>query len=100
MSGVDIKPAGWKLVEVGRIVHLRTGPFEGKLAAIVEIISQSRVSYSSEIRELALTESGVGGWTILKRRRNRPPSTRTRQWHLPHTLRYSSITESCWNWRS
>ncbi|RMZ79955.1 hypothetical protein DV738_g3008, partial [Chaetothyriales sp. CBS 135597] len=43
MSSVDIKPAGWKLVEVGRIVHIRSGPSEGKLAAIVEIISQSRV---------------------------------------------------------
>jgi len=43
MSGVDIKPAGWKLVEVGRIVHIRSGTFEGKLAAIVEIIDQSRV---------------------------------------------------------
>lgn len=40
---LDIKPAGWKLVEVGRIVHLRSGPFEGKLATIVEIIDQSRV---------------------------------------------------------
>ena len=44
MAGVDIKPAGWKLVEVGRIVHVRSGPFDGKLATIVEIIDQSRVS--------------------------------------------------------
>lgn len=40
---VDIKPAGWKLVEVGRIVYIRSGPLEGKLAAIVEIIDSARV---------------------------------------------------------
>ena len=44
MSGIDIKPAGWKLVEVGRVVVLQTGPHAGKLAAIVEIIDNKRVS--------------------------------------------------------
>ncbi|KAJ9631232.1 hypothetical protein, variant [Exophiala oligosperma] len=43
MSNVDIKAAGWKLVEVGRIVTIRQGPFAGKLAAIVEIIDAGRV---------------------------------------------------------
>ena len=43
MSNVDIKPAGWKLVEVGRVVTIRSGPFEGKLATIVEIIDPGRV---------------------------------------------------------
>ncbi|KIV98196.1 hypothetical protein PV10_01873 [Exophiala mesophila] len=43
MSSVDIKPAGWKLVEVGRVVTLRSGPFEGKLATIVEIIDPGRI---------------------------------------------------------
>jgi large subunit ribosomal protein L14e len=43
MSNVDIKAAGWKLVEVGRVVTLRSGPFEGKLATIVEIIDPGRV---------------------------------------------------------
>ncbi|KAK5101880.1 hypothetical protein LTS08_004339 [Lithohypha guttulata] len=40
---VDIKPAGWKLVEVGRVVYLRSGPHEGKLATIAEIIDPNRV---------------------------------------------------------
>ena len=40
---VDIKPAGWKLVEVGRVVYIRSGPHEGKLATIVEIIDPNRV---------------------------------------------------------
>ena len=44
MSGIDIKPAGWKLVEVGRVVLLRSGPHAGKLATIVEIIDHKRVS--------------------------------------------------------
>lgn len=43
MSNVDIKPAGWKLVEVGRVVTLRSGPYEGKLATVVEIIDPGRV---------------------------------------------------------
>jgi len=42
-ANADIKPAGWKLVEVGRVVYIRSGPFEGKLAAIVEIIDPARV---------------------------------------------------------
>lgn len=40
---VDIGIAGWKLVEVGRIVFVRSGTHEGKLATIVEIIDQKRV---------------------------------------------------------
>lgn len=43
MSGIDVKPAGWKLVEVGRIITIRGGPHDGKLAAIVEIIDAGRV---------------------------------------------------------
>ena len=42
-TNADIKPAGWKLVEVGRIVYIRSGPQEGRLAAIVEIIDPGRV---------------------------------------------------------
>lgn len=44
MAGIDIKPAGWKLVELGRIVNIREGPYDGRLAAIVEIIDSNRVS--------------------------------------------------------
>ncbi|KAJ9608270.1 hypothetical protein H2200_007258 [Cladophialophora chaetospira] len=43
MSNVDIKPAGWKLVEIGRIVTIRSGPFDGKLATVAEIIDPGRV---------------------------------------------------------
>ena len=46
MSGADIKPAGWKLVEVGRVITIRKGPFEGKLATVVEIIDPGRVCLS------------------------------------------------------
>lgn len=44
-SNADIKPAGWKLVEVGRIVYIRSGPHEGRLGAIVEIIDPGRVRW-------------------------------------------------------
>ncbi|KIX05702.1 uncharacterized protein Z518_03674 [Rhinocladiella mackenziei CBS 650.93] len=43
MSNIDIKPAGWKLVEVGRVVTIRSGPYEGKLATVVEIIDPGRI---------------------------------------------------------
>ena len=43
MSNIDIKASSWKLVEVGRVVQIRSGPYEGKLAAIVEIIDNKRV---------------------------------------------------------
>lgn len=45
MAGIDIKPAGWKLVEVGRIVVIQGGEHNGKLAAIVEIIDNKRVRW-------------------------------------------------------
>ncbi len=43
MSTVDIKAAGWKLVEVGRVITIRSGPYDGKLATVVEIIDPGRV---------------------------------------------------------
>jgi large subunit ribosomal protein L14e len=43
MSGIDVKPAGWKLVEVGRVINIKQGRYEGRLAAIVEIIDHRRV---------------------------------------------------------
>jgi large subunit ribosomal protein L14e len=49
MAEIDIKPAGWKLVEVGRVILLRSGPYTGKLATIVEIIDHKRVCYAVRI---------------------------------------------------
>lgn len=43
MADIDVKLASWKLVEVGRLVLIRRGPFAGKLAAIVEIVDHRRV---------------------------------------------------------
>ncbi|EAW08744.1 60S ribosomal protein eL14 [Aspergillus clavatus NRRL 1] len=43
MADIDVKVAQWKLVEVGRVVLIRSGPFTGKLAAVVEIIDHKRV---------------------------------------------------------
>jgi hypothetical protein len=42
-NNVDVKVAGWKQVEVGRVITVRTGPDAGKLATIVEIIDTGRV---------------------------------------------------------
>ncbi|KAK2747128.1 hypothetical protein FQN57_002385 [Myotisia sp. PD_48] len=43
MSQIDVKPSTWKLVEVGRVVLIRSGPYAGKLAAISEIIDHKRI---------------------------------------------------------
>ncbi|CAI7651483.1 unnamed protein product [Penicillium manginii] len=43
MADIEITLASWKLVEVGRLVLIRRGPFAGKLAAIVEIVDHRRV---------------------------------------------------------
>ncbi|KAJ9287332.1 hypothetical protein DTO021C3_5023 [Paecilomyces variotii] len=43
MAEIDIKVSSWKLVEVGRVVLIRSGPYTGKLATIVEIVDHRRV---------------------------------------------------------
>jgi large subunit ribosomal protein L14e len=43
MAQIDLKSSSWKLVEVGRVVLIRRGPYTGKLATIVEIIDHKRV---------------------------------------------------------
>ncbi|KAL4884011.1 ribosomal protein L14-domain-containing protein [Aspergillus karnatakaensis] len=43
MADIDVKLAQWKLVEVGRVLLIRSGPFTGKLAVIVEIVDHKRV---------------------------------------------------------
>lgn len=46
MADIDVKIASWRLVEVGRLVLIRRGPYTGKLAAIVEIVDHKRVRLS------------------------------------------------------
>ncbi|KAL1990963.1 hypothetical protein VTN49DRAFT_5467 [Thermomyces lanuginosus] len=43
MANIDLKATSWKLVEIGRVVLIRRGPYTGKLAVIVEIIDHRRV---------------------------------------------------------
>ncbi|BDD61726.1 hypothetical protein MPDQ_001490 [Monascus purpureus] len=43
MADIDLKLAQWKLVEVGRVVLIRSGPYTGKLAVIVQIVDHKRV---------------------------------------------------------
>lgn len=43
MGDADITTSQWRLVEVGRVVLFSTGPFEGRLATIVEIVDHKRV---------------------------------------------------------
>lgn len=64
MSEIDIKLAQWKLVEVGRLVLIRRGPYTGKLAAIVEIIDHRRVRY------LGPYEIRTSGGSAKKKKKN------------------------------
>ncbi|KAK8240713.1 ribosomal protein L14-domain-containing protein [Phyllosticta capitalensis] len=43
MGDAEVKASQWRLVEVGRVVLFAAGQYEGKLAAIVEIIDHKRV---------------------------------------------------------
>lgn len=43
MGDADIKESKWRLVEVGRVVIFGAGPYEGRLATIVEIVDHKRV---------------------------------------------------------
>ncbi|KAF2083601.1 hypothetical protein K490DRAFT_60344 [Saccharata proteae CBS 121410] len=43
MGDVEVKASQWRLVEVGRVVLFAQGEYEGRLAAIVEIIDHKRV---------------------------------------------------------
>ncbi|KAH0559431.1 hypothetical protein GP486_004051 [Trichoglossum hirsutum] len=43
MGDADIKTSEWRLVELGRVVLLVSGPYSGKLATIVEIIDHKRI---------------------------------------------------------
>ena len=51
MADIELKLASWKLVEVGRLVLIRSGPYTGKLAVIVQIVDHRRVwSMEREMR--------------------------------------------------
>ncbi|KAF2262399.1 60S ribosomal protein L14 [Lojkania enalia] len=43
MGDADITTSAWRLVEVGRVVLFGAGPYNGRLATIVEIIDHKRV---------------------------------------------------------
>ena len=43
MGDAEVKTSQWRLVEVGRVALFSSGPYAGKLAAIVEIIDHKRV---------------------------------------------------------
>ncbi|KAI9760609.1 MAG: Chitin synthase, class 5 [Chaenotheca gracillima] len=43
MGDAEVKTSSWRLVELGRVVLFTKGPFDGKLATIVEIIDHKRI---------------------------------------------------------
>ncbi|KAB8336910.1 hypothetical protein FH972_021217 [Carpinus fangiana] len=66
MGDATVIASSWRLVEVGRVVLFTRGQYEGKLAAIVEIIDHRRVlvdapsdaslpRHSAALKDLTLT---------------------------------------------
>ncbi|EME89094.1 uncharacterized protein MYCFIDRAFT_86211 [Pseudocercospora fijiensis CIRAD86] len=43
MGDVSIEAPHWRQVEVGRVIHFGSGPYTGRIAAIVQIIDHKRV---------------------------------------------------------
>lgn len=43
MGDATIITSVWRQVELGRVVLFNTGPYEGKLATVVEIVDMKRV---------------------------------------------------------
>ena len=43
MGDAEITASKWKLVEVGRVALINSGPYAGRIAAIVQIIDHKRV---------------------------------------------------------
>lgn len=56
-----------RYVEVGRVVLISDGPFEGKLATIVEIIDHNRVSLIFTVDPYGIIRRGDAQGRILKR---------------------------------
>ena len=100
MSNVDIKIAGWKLVEVGRVVTIRSGPYDGKLATVVEIIDPGRVrpEVYAEEKRFAHNSLDPGRRSLNERRRSCPSTSHSYQRCHPHTLGHSQPTESRRHW--
>lgn len=57
MGDAEISTSAWRLVEVGRVVVFKDGEYEGRLAAIVEIIDHKRVW---ELRDYISPQSAHG----------------------------------------
>jgi hypothetical protein len=45
MGDAEVTASQWRLVEVGRVALLSSGPYSGKICAIVQIIDHKRVRF-------------------------------------------------------
>jgi large subunit ribosomal protein L14e len=60
MGDANITTSAWRLVEVGRVVLFNEGQYEGRLAAVVEIIDHKRVRTARRLDAVqGLTETGA-----------------------------------------
>jgi len=54
MGEVNVTATSWRMVEVGRVVLFTTGPYQGRLAVIAEIIDHKRVRQFAQSPSKAL----------------------------------------------
>lgn len=60
MGDADITTSQWRLVEVGRVVIFSGGQYDGRLAAIVEIIDHKRVWETCHLGSFAVAHTILG----------------------------------------
>lgn len=60
MGDADISTSSWRYVEVGRVVRFNGGEYDGRLAAVVEIIDHKRVWTTCDISTRQFTHGILG----------------------------------------
>ena len=91
MGDAEITTSAWRLVEVGRVVIINDGKYEGRLATIVEIIDHKRVRICcGPFAVQQLTTTGTRRWPFGEKPRS--PTIGCARKTLPHSNRHSQTT--------
>ena len=66
MAEIDVVASSWKTVEVGRVVLFVRGTYEGRLAAIVEIVDHKRVCSNVKFHKTVTNKVGPCRWSFQR----------------------------------
>lgn len=72
-----VKATNWRLVEVGRVVLIKKGPYAGKLATIVEIVDQKKVLIDGPVCGVPRQSINLGQVVLTPLAYNLPRGART-----------------------